>query len=61
MISFSKDIVRLPMTVYSLEKREKDALTATLFEEGSWLCKQKNKYLICSIISIATKPTQIHV
>lgn len=46
MISYSGDIVRVPLVAESFGKREGDAQRATLYEEGPWLYKRDKKYYL---------------
>lgn len=46
MISYSGDIVRVPMTEDSFGKREGDPKRATLYEEGPWLYKRDGLYYL---------------
>ena len=46
MISYSGDIVRVPLVTESFGKREGDAQRATLYEEGPWLYKRDKKYYL---------------
>ena len=46
MISYSGDIVRVPLTAESFGKREGDSQRATLYEEGPWLYKRDKKYYL---------------
>ena len=44
MISYSGDIVRVPLVAESFGKREGDAQRATLYEEGPWLYKRESRW-----------------
>lgn len=46
MISYSSDIVRVPMTEEAFGKREGDPQRATLYEEGPWLYKRGELYYL---------------
>ena len=46
MISYSGDIVRVPMTEEAFGKREGDPQRATLYEEGPWLYKRGELYYL---------------
>lgn len=46
MISYSGDIVRVPLVAESFGKREGDAQRATLYEEGPWLYKRDKQYYL---------------
>ena len=46
MISYSGDIIRVPMTEESFGKREGNQERPTLYEEGPWLYKRDKKYYL---------------
>lgn len=46
MISYTGDIVRVPLTAESFGKREGDTQRSTLYEEGPWLYKRDKKYYL---------------
>lgn len=46
MISYSGDIIRVPMVAESFGKREDNSERPTLYEEGPWLYKRDKKYYL---------------
>ena len=46
MISYSSDIVSIPMTTDTFGKRNDDPKRTTLYEEGPWLYKRSNLYYL---------------
>jgi arabinoxylan arabinofuranohydrolase len=46
MISYSGEIVKIPLTVESFGKRDNDPKRETLYEEGPWLYKRNNLYYL---------------
>jgi len=46
MISYSGDIIRVPMVAESFGKREGSSERPTLYEEGPWLYKRDKKYYL---------------
>lgn len=46
MISYSGEIVKIPLTVESFGKRNNDPKRTTLYEEGPWLYKRNNLYYL---------------